>query len=63
MYKARKIRNQFMIDNPTINNKSKIGTGKNNIDTLNKQAKSFYNENQVEFSTYKYLSSEEKKKK
>ena len=62
LYKARKIRDQLMANNPTINNKSKIGTGENNIDTLNQQAKSFYNENQVEFSTYKPLSSEEKKK-
>ena len=62
LYKARKIRDQLMVNNPSINNKSKIGTGENNIDTLNQQAKSFYNENQVEFSTYKPLSSEEKKK-
>ena len=62
LYKARKIRDQLMVNNPPINNKSKIGTGENNIDTLNQQAKSFYNENQVEFSTYKPLSSEEKKK-
>ena len=60
--KARKIRDQLIINNPTINNKSKIGTGKNNIEELNKEAKFFYNKNQVEFSTYKPLSSEEKRK-
>ena len=52
----------MIINNPTINNKSKIGTGKNNIEELNKEAKFFYNKNQVEFSTYKPLSSEEKRK-
>ena len=32
-----------MIDNPTINNKSKIGTGENSIDELNKETKFLYN--------------------
>ncbi len=62
LYKARKIRDQFMADNPTINNKSKIGTGENNIDELNKEAKFLYNKGEVDFSTYEPLSSEQKRK-
>ena len=62
LHKARKIRDQFMIDNPTINNKSKIGTGKNSIDKLNKETKFLYNKGEVDSSTYEPLPSEQKKK-
>ena len=62
LYKARKIRDQFMIDNPTINNKSKIGTGENSIDELNKETKFLYNNGEVDFATYESLPSEQKKK-
>ena len=62
LYKARKIRDQFMIDNPTIINKSKIGTGVNDIEELNKEAKFLYNKGEVDFSTYEPLPSEQKKK-
>ena len=62
LHKARKIRDQFMIDNPTINNKSKIGTGKNSIDKLNKETKFLYNKDEVDSSTYEPLPSEQKKK-
>ena len=62
LYKARKIRDKFMIDNPTINNKSKIGTGENSIDELNKETKFLYNKSEVDFSTYESLPSEQKKK-
>ena len=62
LYKARKVRDQFMIDNPTINNKSKIGTGENEIDELNKEAKFLYKKGEVDFSTYEPLSSEQKRK-
>ena len=51
-----------MINNPTINNKSKIGTGKNSIDELNKETKFLYNNGEVDFATYESLSSEQKKK-
>ena len=62
LYKARKIRDQFMIDNPTIINKSKIGTGVNDIEELNKEAKFLYNKGEVDFSKYEPLPSEQKKK-
>ena len=62
LYKARKIRDQFMIDNPTIINKSKIGTGVNDIEELNKESKFLYNKGEVDFSTYKPLPPEQKKK-
>ena len=51
-----------MIDNPTINNKSKIGTGKNSIDELNKETKFLYNKGEVDLSIYEPLPSEQKKK-
>jgi len=60
--KARKIRDKFVTDNPIIINKSKIGTGENDIEELNKEAKFLYNRGEVDFSTYEPLPSEQKKK-
>ena len=60
--KARKVRDQFITDNPIIINKSKIGTGVNDIEELNKEAKFLYKQGEVDFSTYEPLPSEQKKK-
>ena len=59
---ARKVRDQFIIDNPIIINKSKIGTGVNKTEELDKEAKFLYKQREVDFSTYEPLPSEQKRK-
>ena len=59
---ARKVRDQFIIDNPIIINKSKIGTGLNKTEELDKEAKFLYKQGEVYFPTYKPLPSEQKRK-
>ena len=60
--KARKVRDQFITDNPIIINKSKIGTGLNKTEELDKEAKFLYKQGEVYFPTYKPLPSEQKRK-
>ena len=60
--KARKVRDQFITDNPIIINKSKIGTGVNDIEELNKEAKFLYKQGEADFPTYKPLPSKQKRK-
>tara|TARA_B100001121_G_scaffold290290_1_gene290017 strand:- start:715 stop:1644 length:930 start_codon:yes stop_codon:yes gene_type:complete len=59
---ARDVRNRFVNDNPTIINKSKIGTGKNKLQDLNRETKHQYNEGKVDFNVYKPLNSDQKRK-
>ena len=60
--KAQKVRDQFITDNPIIINKSKIGTGVNKTDELNKEAKFLYKQRKVNFPTYESLPSKQKRK-
>ena len=59
---ARKIRDKLLDENPLILNKSKIGKGKNKLETLNKEAKNLFKEGKVDNPSYIDLSSVQKQK-
>ena len=59
---ARKIRDKLLDENPLILNKSKIGKGKNKLETLNKEAKNLFKEGKVDNPSYIILSSVQKRK-